>query len=78
MISLTQRVGGTVQSFLSGLCGSLSAVTTNVTSICYTSVLTIPVVQALNGATVLCQDGISSPSAVVGSDTLKIMSKLLI
>ena len=73
LISLTQRVGGTVQPFLSGSCGSLSAVTTNVTSTCYTSVVTIPAVQALNGATVGCWDG--ATGAVVGSDTLKIISE---
>ena len=55
-------------------CGSLSAVTTNVTSTCYTSVLTIPAVQALNGATVVCGDG--NTGAVVGSDTVKIISEL--
>ena len=55
-------------------CGSLSAVTTNVTSTCYTSVLTIPAVQALNGATVGCQDG--NTGAVVGNDTVKILSEL--
>ena len=73
-IVLTQRVGGTVLQFPSGSCGSLSAVTTNVTSTCYTSVLTIPAVQALNGTTVVCQDGFTG--AVVGSDTLMIMSEL--
>ena len=48
--------------------------TTNVTSTCYTSVLTIPAVQALNGATVGCYNGLTG--AVVGSDTVKIMSEL--
>ena len=70
-IPLTQRSGGVVQPFTPVPCGSLSAVTTNVTSTCYTSVLTIPAVQALNGATVVCADGVSG--AVVGSDTVKIM-----
>ena len=56
-------------------CGNLSAVTTNVTSTCYTSVLTIPAVQALNGTTVVCGDG-SSTGAVVGNDTVKILSEL--
>ena len=74
-IALTQRVGGTVQPLTPMSCGSISVVTTNVTSTCYTSVLTIPAVQALNGATVVCRDG-SSPGAVVGSDILKIMSEL--
>ncbi|KAL5500402.1 hypothetical protein EMCRGX_G011959 [Ephydatia muelleri] len=69
-ISLTQRAGGTVQPFTPRSCGNLSAVTTNVTSTCYTSVLTIPAVQALNGTTVVCQDGISG--AVVGSGTVNL------
>ena len=69
-ISLAQRAGGTVQTFTPGSCGNLSAVTTNVTSTCYTSVLTIPAVQALNGTTVVCQDGISG--AVVGSGTVNL------
>ena len=73
-ISLTQLSDGVVQQFIPGSCGSLSAVTTNVTSTCYTSVLTIPAVQALNGATVVCQDGITG--AVVGNDTVKIISEL--
>ena len=72
-ISLTQRVGGTVLQFTPGSCGSLSAVTINVTSTCYTSVLTIPAVQALNGATVVCRDG--SSLVVVGNNTLMIMSE---
>ena len=73
-IVLTQRAGGTVQPFTSESCGSLSAVTTDVTSTCYTSVLTIPAVQALNGTTVLCEDVISK--AVVGSDTVIVASEL--
>ncbi|KAL5500735.1 hypothetical protein EMCRGX_G012333 [Ephydatia muelleri] len=73
LISLTQRVGGTVQPFLSGSCGSLSAVTTNVTSTCYTSVLTIPAVQALNGNSVQCTNGFTK-SDIVGNDTVKIMT----
>ena len=73
-IGLTQRSGGVVLPFTLVPCGSLSAVTTNVTSTCYTSVLTIPAVQALNGATVVCGDG--ATGAVVGNDTLRIMSEL--
>ena len=55
-------------------CGRLFAVTTNVTSTCYTSVLTIPAVQALDGTTVVCADG--TTGAVVGRDTTKIISGL--
>ena len=73
-IVLIQRAGGVVLPFTPGSCGSLSAVTTNVTSTCYTSVLTIPAVQALNGATVVCQDG--SSLVVVGNNTLMIISEL--
>ena len=73
-IGLLQRLSGVVQPFTPQTCGSLSAVTTNVTSTCYTSVLTIPAVQALNGTTVVCGDG--NTGAVVGNDILKIMSKL--
>ena len=73
-ISLTQRVGGVVQPFTLVSCGNLSAVTTNVTLTCYTSVLIIPAVQALNGATVVCADGFTG--AVVGNDTLMIISEL--
>ena len=68
--SLLQRSGGTVQPFTPMSCGSLSAVTTNVISTCYTSVLTIPAVQALDGTTVMCADGISG--AVVGSGTVNL------
>ena len=67
-ISLTQSVSGRVQPFTPVSCGSLSAVTTNVTSTCYTSVLTIPAVQALNGTTVVCADGFSG--TVVGNGTV--------
>ena len=75
-ISLTQKSAGVLNPTASGSCGSLSAVTTNISTdgTCYTSVLTIPAVQALNGATVMCEDG--STLAVVGSDTLTIISEL--
>ena len=75
-ISLTQKSGGVLNPTASGICGSLSAVTTNISTdgTCYTSVLTIPAVQALNETTAMCVDGFTS--AVVGSDTLKITSEL--
>ena len=73
-ISLLQRVAGVLQPFIPMSCGSLSAVTTDVTSSCYTSVLTIPAVQALNGTTVMCADGVTG--TVVGSDTVKIVGGL--
>ena len=71
--SLLQRSGGTLQPFTPVPCGNISAVTTDVTSSCYTSVLIIPGVQVLNGTNVMCTDGITG--AVVGSDTLKITSE---
>ena len=74
-IVLVQRAGGTLVPFIPISCGSLSAMTTDVTSSCYTSVLTIPAVQALNGTTVMCMESISS--TVVGSDTVKIISEYL-
>ena len=55
-------------------CGSLSAVTTANTSSCYTSVLTIPAVQALNGTNITCTDG--TTGAVVGNDIVKITGEL--
>ena len=74
-ISLTQKSDGSLIPTASGICGTLSAVTTNISTdgTCYTSVLTIPAVQALNGTTVMCGDG--STLAVVGNDTLKITSE---
>ena len=46
------------------------AMTTNVSTdgYCYTSVLTIPALQGLNGTTVMCVDGVTG--AVVGNDTV--------
>ena len=73
-ITLTQKSGGSVIPIAGGSCGSLSAVTTNVTSSCYTSVLTIPAVQALNGTTINCTDGVTG--TIVGSDIVRITSEL--
>ena len=69
-LPLLQKSGGSLIPTASGSCGGLSAVTTNISTngTCYTSVLTIPAVQALNGTTVMCADGVSL--GVVGSDTL--------
>ena len=71
-LSLYQKSGGAINPNASGSCGSLSAVTTNVSTdgYCYTSVLTIPDVQSLNGTTVMCVDGVTS--AVVGNDTVNV------
>ena len=50
-------------------CGNLSAVMTNISGTCYTSVLTIPTPQYYNGTTVQCVD-ISLNT--VGSGTLNV------
>ena len=69
-LSLYQKSNGVVDPTASGSCGNLSAVTTNVSTdgYCYTSVLTIPAVQGLNGTKVMCVDGFTR--AVVGNDTV--------
>ena len=74
-LSLTQKSAGVLNPTAGGQCGSLSAVTTNISTdgTCYTSVLTIPAVQALNGTTVMCVDGVSL--AVVGNDTVIVKLK---
>ena len=71
-LSLSQKSGGVVNPTAGGSCGNLSAVTTNISTdgYCYTSVLTIPAVQALNGTTVMCVDGVTG--AVVGNDTVNV------
>ena len=51
-------------------CGSLSAVITNISGTCYTSVLTIPTPQYFNGTTVTCRDG--NFGTLIGSDTLQV------
>ena len=53
-----------------GSCGSLSAVMTNISGTCYTSVLTIPIPLYFNGTTVMCKDGITD--SLIGNDALKI------
>ena len=72
-IPLIQSIHRVTQPYTPVTCGSLSAVTTNVNSSCYTSVLTIPAEQALNGTTVMCGD--ANTLTIVGSDTLKIISE---
>ena len=71
-LTLIQKSAGVLNPIAGGQCGSLSAVTTHISNdgTCYTSVLTIPAVQALNGTTVMCADGVSL--AVVGSDTVNV------
>ena len=53
-----------------GSCGNLSAVMTNISGTCYTSVLTIPTPQYFNGTTVMCRDG--NFGTLIGNDTLNI------
>ena len=69
-IALFQKSGGVLNPTAGGTCGNISAVTTNISTdgTCYTSILTIPAVQALNGVTVMCVHGLTG--AVVGNDTL--------
>ena len=50
-------------------CGNLSAVMTNVSGTCYTSVLTIPTPQYYNGTTVQCAD---TSLNTVGNVTLNV------
>ena len=71
-LALYHKIDGVVNPNASGSCGNLSAVTTNVSTdgYCYTSVLTIPAVQGLNGTTVMCVDGVTR--AVVGNDTVNV------
>ena len=72
-LSLYQKTNEVVYPTASESCGNLSAATTNISTdgYCYTSVLTIPAVQGLNGTTVKCVDGFTG--AVAGNDTLTVM-----
>ena len=71
-IYLIQRSHGTILPSWSDSIGSISAVTTSINSTCYTSVLTIPAVEALNCTTVVCKEAYTEN--IVGRDTLKITS----
>ena len=68
-ITLTQSAGSSLNPTVVS-CGNLSAVMTNVSGTCYTSVLTIPTPRYYNGTTVLCRDG--TTGAVIGNDTLNV------
>eukprot|EP00731_Ephydatia_muelleri_P009798 Em0005g384a len=67
---LPSIIHGASLNAVSGSCGNLSAVMTNISGTCYTSVLTIPTPQYFNGTTVMCRDG--SFGTLIGSDTLNI------
>ncbi|KAL5494350.1 hypothetical protein EMCRGX_G015664 [Ephydatia muelleri] len=67
-ITLSQPAGGPLNT-VPGSCGNLSAVMTNISGTCYTSVLTIPTPLYLNGTTVTCRDG--TTGSRIASDTLK-------
>eukprot|EP00731_Ephydatia_muelleri_P009684 Em0005g270a len=68
---LTQPTGaGASLNTVPVSCGNLSAVMTNISGTCYTSVLTIPTPQYFNGTTVTCRDG--NFGTLIGSDTLNI------
>ena len=66
-ITLTQGAGQPLNPTVVS-CGNLSAVMTNISGTCYTSVLTIPTPQYYNGTTILCNDNFGA----VGTDTLNI------
>ena len=76
LIGLLQKSFRVRQPFTRVSCGNLSAVTTHVNSSCYTSVLTIPANEALDGTTVICADAYTD--VVVGNGTLKIKSEVTI
>ncbi|KAL5494336.1 hypothetical protein EMCRGX_G015649 [Ephydatia muelleri] len=67
ILTLSQQTGASLNT-VPGSCGNLSAVMTNISGTCYTSVLTIPTPQYFNGTTVICRDG--NFGTLIGSDTL--------
>ena len=67
-ITLAQAAGASLNQAVVS-CGNFSAVMTNVSGTCFTSVLTIPTPQYFNGTTVLCRETNLAP---VGSGTLNI------
>ena len=69
ILTLSQQTGASLNA-VPGLCGNLSAVMTNISGTCYTSVLTIPTPQYFNGATVTCRDG--NFGTLIGNGTLNI------
>eukprot|EP00731_Ephydatia_muelleri_P033174 Em0025g130a len=69
ILSLSQQTGASLNT-VPGSCGNLSAVMTNISGTCYTSVLTIPTPQYFNGTTVTCRDG--NFGTLIGNDTLNI------
>eukprot|EP00731_Ephydatia_muelleri_P009744 Em0005g330a len=68
-IQLTQSSSASLNT-VPGSCGNLSAVMTNISGTCYTSVLTIPTSQYFNGTTVTCRDYFTG--TLIGNDTLNI------
>ena len=68
-LTFSQQTGASLNA-VPGSCGNLSAVMTNISGTCYTSVLTIPTPQYFNGTTVTCRDG--SFGTLIGNDTLNI------
>eukprot|EP00731_Ephydatia_muelleri_P033176 Em0025g132a len=69
ILTLSQQTGASLNA-VPGSCGNLSAVMTNISGTCYTSVLTIPTPQYFNGTTVTCKD--SNFGILIGNDTLRI------
>ena len=68
-LTLSQQTGAPLNA-VPGSCGNLSAVMTNISGTCYTSVLTIPTPQYFNGTTVTCSDG--NFGVLIGNDALNI------
>ena len=68
-LTLSQQTGAPLNT-VPGSCGILSAVMTNISGTCYTSVLTIPIPQYFNGTTVTCSDG--NFGVLIGNDALNI------
>ena len=67
-ILLAQRGLNGPNPTISGSCGNLSAMTTDITGACYTSVLTISSPRYVNGSTVSC-----GGAGIVGSETLNVL-----
>ena len=72
-LTLSQQTAGASLNAVPGSCGNLSAVMTNISGTCYTSVLTIPTPQYFNGTTVTCRDG--TTGSLIGNDNIQLASK---
>ena len=68
ILQLAQRTFAGLNPSSSGSCGNLSAMTTDITGTCYTSVLTISSPRYVNGSTVSC-----GGAGIVGNETLNVL-----